>query len=188
MQHMMRSGARRNPYYFCSEVDGLFDLNREISLIQCLVMHARSDEASKSLVFSLRVRIGCIGRSEKRIFPLIIQHSLDFFAALDFLGGANYPGFAMGGYIYASPVDALCCPFCCLILRIDIMMIIFMSLISQMYIIIRMRLHLRFIDVFGWRCKMCLFSASLECNFCLCCLVILRLYSTLCSCCVRWLI
>jgi hypothetical protein len=112
-------------------------------------MHARSDEPSMSLVFSLRVSIGSIGRSEKRVFPLIIQHSLNFFAAPDFLGCANYPGFAMGCYIYASPVDPLSCPLSSLLLRIDILIIIFMSRICQMYIIIRMRRNLRLIDVFG---------------------------------------
>jgi hypothetical protein len=141
-----------------------------------------------SLVFSVRARIGSIGRSAHGNFSLIVKHSLHFFAVLDFLGCVNYPRFVVRCYVYEPPIDSLPCPLSPLLLRIDILMINFMIRICKMYIIIRMRRNLRLIDVFGCCCKMCRLNASLVCNFRLHCLVIIRLDRSLSECCFRGLI
>ena len=141
-----------------------------------------------SLVFSVRARIGSIASSAHGNFSLIVKHSLHFFAVPDFLGCVNYPRLVVRCYVYAPPIDSLLCPLSPLLLRIDILMINFMSRICKMYIIIRIRRNLRLIDVFGCCCKMCHLNASLVCQFRLHCLVLIRLERSLCDCCFRGLI
>jgi hypothetical protein len=189
VQHM-RSRAWRNADNFCFEVDSseLIDLRMQISLILSRVLQARSEEASMSLVFSVRARIGSIGSSAHGNFSLIVKHSLHFFTVLDFLGCVNYPRFAVRCNVYEPPIDSLPCPLSPLLLRIDILMINFMIRICKMYIIIRMRRNLRLIDVFGCCCKMFRLNVSLVRNFRLHCLVIIRLERSLYDCCFRGLI